>query len=232
MSIMLNKKDIELIAEKIITVLKKNNLAEGVCLYFNDKRITCHKEYDPLTKTSIYYEKVEENINPHNYLKYCAYNHILSMSFEGPLYDILNYNPGEFPKILENLFKKYEIYYEFGESWNLSFYPIDDKMQVEYTVYKKPEEAITLYYQKRNEYPEEIKAVMEAWYALSKKTGDIGGCVLGASLDFEFKGKNYRMIPCSPYQGEGSWAPYIEVISNLLRCLGATIINWNPGVLD
>lgn len=232
MSGILTKKDIELIVEKIIFTLKKNNLAGDICIYFNNKRISLKSQYDMKTHEIKYIETHEDNINPHDYFIYCAYEHIISMSFEGPLYDYLNYGKREFPKSLEDLFRKYGIYYEFGDSWNLSFYPIDDKMQIEYTLYDRPEEVIPLYFHKVEQYPEEIRIVMEAWYALSEKTGDIGSCVLGAYLGFRFKGKKYKMFPCSPYQGEGSWTPYVDVISNLLRGLGATELEWYPGVLD
>ena len=105
-------------------------------------------------------------------------------------------------------------------------------MKIEYTKYEEPPKVIYAYYNKRYIYPEEIKIVMEAWYALSEKTGDIGGCVIGAYLEFKFKGNIYKMDPCSPYQGEGSWTSYVDIISNLLKGFGATEIKWNPGHLD
>ena len=49
------------------------------------------------------------------------------MSFEGPLYDVLNaYVPGWVKKEDEfrKLFEKYGFYYELGNAWNLSAYEI------------------------------------------------------------------------------------------------------------
>lgn len=226
----LTKKTIDSIAVRILDVLEKRDLASDLCIYFNNKRISVKTK---IKNDKIIYERIEEeNINPHNYLTYCPYNHIMSISTEGGLYDELNYGSGQFPKVLEDLFKKVGIYYEMGESWNLSFYTLDDRMKVEYTEYEEPPKVIYAYYNKRYIYPEEIRIVMETWYALSEKTGDIGGCVIGAYLEFKFKENIYKMDPCSPYQGEGSWTPYIDIISNLLKGLGATEIKWNPGHLD
>lgn len=228
----ITKNKIEEIALKIIEVLEKKDLASDLCVYFNNKRISVRLKYNEEDETFYYLREEEENINPHNYLIYCPYNHIISISTEGGLYDELNYGSGEFPKELENLFDKTGIYYERGESWNLSFYPLYDDIKVEYTTYEEPKKTIPLYYTEKEKYPEEIKIVMETWYALSKKRGDIGCCVIGAYLRFDFNGEQYKMIPCSPYQGEGSWTPYVDIISTLLRNLGATNINWNPGHMD
>lgn len=228
----ITKNKIEKIALRIIEVLEKKNLANDLCIYFNNKRILVKLKYNEENETFSYIREEENNIDPHRYLNYCPYNHIISISTEGGLYHELNYGSGEFPKTLENLFNKTGIYYERGESWNLSFYPIDDDMKIEYTKYEEPPKVIYAYYNKRYIYPEEIKIVMEAWYALSEKTGDIGGCVIGAYLEFKFKGNIYKMDPCSPYQGEGSWTSYVDIISNLLKGFGATEIKWNPGHLD
>ena len=226
----LTKKKIEILALRILSTLEKKELASDLSIYFNNKRISIKTKY---TDEGVKYERVEEEgINPHDYLTYCPYKHIISISTEGELYTQLNYGSGQFPKVLEDLFKKVGIYYETGESWNLSFYTLDDRMKVEYTEYEEPPKVIYAYYNKRDIYQEEIRIVMEAWYALSEKTGDIGGCVIGAYLEFKFEGNIYKMDPCSPYQGEGSWTPYVDMISNLLKGLGATEIKWNPGRLD
>lgn len=62
--------------------------------------------------------------DPRTYFEYVANPHILSMSFEGPLYDILNGYYGEFGYDLEeefsNIFHKYGVYYELGNAWNLT----------------------------------------------------------------------------------------------------------------
>lgn len=65
--------------------------------------------------------------NPRDYFEYVNPNHILSMSFEGDLYDVLNYE-WEFPGYTElqeefaAIFHKYGTYYELGDAWNMSVY--------------------------------------------------------------------------------------------------------------
>lgn len=52
----------------------------------------------------------------------------LSMSFEGPLYDVLNGYMGRYGYKLEEefheLLKRYGVYPELGNSWNLSVYDL------------------------------------------------------------------------------------------------------------
>ena len=62
-------------------------------------------------------------MDPRDYLQYVREPNILSMSFEGPLYQILNCHD---MFALQNLFSKYGLYYELGDAWNLSAYPINE----------------------------------------------------------------------------------------------------------
>ena len=106
-------------------------------------------------------------------------------------------------------------------------------MEIEYTYYENPnEEEIVLFYGAIDKCPPEIGNIMQTWYLLSKKEGDVGSCVLGASVSFEYQNKKYKMSPCSPWQGEGSWTPYVDLVCKQLQRIGATNIEWNPGVLD
>jgi len=60
------------------------------------------------------------------YFEY-ANDKTVSMSFEGTLYNILNY--GEAPKMLEEfdkIFAKHKCYYELGYAWSLSVYFDED----------------------------------------------------------------------------------------------------------
>lgn len=228
----LTKERIEDLALTILKVLHEQELDNALCIYYNNKRISTYGEFNKegeyVTET-----KIEENKNPHNYFQYCAFDHIISISTEGRLYDKLNYGSGEFPQKLEKLFKELGIYYEMGNSWNLSFYPIDDNMEIEYTYYENPDEKeIVLSYGAIGKCPPEIENIMQIWYMLSTQQGDIGACVLGASVNFEYQNQKYKMLPCSPWQGEGSWTPYVELVCKQLQNVGATNIKWNPGMLD
>ena len=60
--------------------------------------------------------------DPRDYFEDVADPHILSMSFEGPLYDILNYGPWDLEDEFRNIFKKYGAYFDLGNAWNLSCY--------------------------------------------------------------------------------------------------------------
>lgn len=227
----ISKKTIENIAKSIIRELKKKNLANDVCIYFNNKRISIQMCLDPNDYTKIkWVQKIEENINPHDYFEYAAYDHIISMSFEGAFYDYINYSHGSFPNSLEKEFKELGIYWELGDAWNCSFYPVYDDMDIEYTKYEKPKSAIHIYHHS-NCLPE-LKLIMKEWYDKSKTTGDSGGCVLGAGFEFEYKGDKYYMSACSPWQGEGSWTPHVSWVKQNLEFLGAINIQWHCGRLD
>ena len=63
---------------------------------------------------------VIEDVDPRDYFDYCG--DIMSMDFEGPLYDVLNYYLGSLESGLVAIFDKYDCYYEFGNAWNLTLY--------------------------------------------------------------------------------------------------------------
>lgn len=66
---------------------------------------------------------------PTNHFKYVRDPNILSMSFEGPLYDVLNgyTHNREFENKFEKIFKKYGVYYELGNAWNLTCCPLEEE---------------------------------------------------------------------------------------------------------
>lgn len=82
--------------------------------------------------TSIYYQgdrynfhyngtmEVEKDIDVRDYIEYCN-PHTITMSFEGDLYELLNYEDCMYPPFYE-LFKKNGYSYELGNAWNLAAY--------------------------------------------------------------------------------------------------------------
>jgi hypothetical protein len=58
------------------------------------------------------------------------------MSFEGGLYDCINYGNGGVYDKLQNIFDNYGLYFELGNAWNLTAYPTNDDLEVEYTIYE------------------------------------------------------------------------------------------------
>jgi hypothetical protein len=114
-------------AFEIINFLIRHHLWQDTSVYVNGKRYGCydgeHYRYDN-TWDCVFRE---DNMNPKDYVEYTS--DFLTMTFEGPFYDIVNYNHsakycdrllGEFADIL----KKYNKYYELGYAWSLSLHNI------------------------------------------------------------------------------------------------------------
>ena len=226
----LTKTNIEELAMEIAAFLEKNCMANSTSIYFNNKVMRCKDDFDENDNYVVSWTTTE-NVNPHDYFEYCAYDHIISMSFEGPLYDVLNYTFGRKEEEFVAIFDKYGLYYEFGNAWNLSAYLSDDDIEVEYTMYDRPKETIYLY---RGSFstPSELEGIMDVWHDLSKKVGDKGSCVLGAGFKFEWKGDDYFMPAQSPWQGSISWETHKDTIKKMLENIGATEIQYDWGRMD
>jgi hypothetical protein len=226
----LTKADIEQFANEIMTYLEKHHLDSDVCIYYNNIRI--RNEYDWRIDDAPVIEIVDLDINPFDYFEYANREHILSMSFEGPLYDELNYNYGKCYDALQKIFKKYGCYWELGNAWNLSAYPIDDDMEIEFIDYGWPKKRTTLFQWDIENNPSELQLIMDTWYELSKQVGDKGSCVIGAGFEFTWDGNDYKMCACSPYQGSISWETSKEHIKKMLEDIGASNIVYNWGIMD
>ena len=117
----ISDKKCEELATEIFEWLVKNEMWVDVRIYFNGKYWGTH---NPETGEYYYNElKHYEGIaDPRDYFEYVRESeNILSMSFEGPLYELLNGYTGyrlvdQFNKIFEN----YGLYYEMGHQWNLT----------------------------------------------------------------------------------------------------------------
>jgi hypothetical protein len=112
-------------ALEIICWLLRHEMWIDTCIYANGKRFTCydgdHYQYDN-TWDCVF---VEEDMDPHKYVEYCG--DFLTMTFEGPLYDVINYSyPAKLcdPYLdeLNEICNKYKKYWELGYSWSLSLY--------------------------------------------------------------------------------------------------------------
>lgn len=120
----LTPKQKEQLAVEIRDWLIDHEMWQDVRIYFNGKCFSTddgNRHYAYNDRNNLF---VLENIDPRDYFEYVSPDDILSMSFEGPLYELLNdgiytvsiYDDEEFLAI----FKKYGCYYELGNSWNLS----------------------------------------------------------------------------------------------------------------
>lgn len=229
MKIRLTKELIEQLAYDVLKYLTKYHLDSDVCIYFNNKRIS-HK-YDWRAPEGTPPKLiVEENMNPLDYFEYVNYDHILSMSFEGPLYDSLNYS-GYKTDGLRELFEKYGVYWELGNAWNLSVYPIDDDLEIEFTAYGRPKQRKELYMWDKS-IPAALRRIMDVWYTLSEIEGEKGSCVVGAGFNFTLDEEDYFMCACSPYQGSLSWEANKDVVRMMLQGIGATDIRYDFGRMD
>lgn len=225
----LTKIKIEEMANEIIKYLKKNGLADDVCIYFNNKRVRIGESWDREKKEFVPYEKVDENISPLDYFEYANEKHILSMSFEGALYERVNYgNTDKFDEI----FKKYGLYYEQGHAWNLSAYPDTiDYDEIEYTSYEKEPEPIEIY-SHTEDAPVEILVIKHMWDKLSETTVHLGGsCVVSDGFKFEYKGKKYFMNPPT-YQGSCIYEHWKDTIKAELKGIGAENVIYSYGRMD
>lgn len=105
-----NSKKLEALAKEIHKWLVAHEMWTDVAIYYDGKRMAS-------------WEPSITEADPSTHFEYVADPHILSMSFEGPLYDVLNYYPA-LEAEFEKLFEKHGLYYELGDSWNLTCYEI------------------------------------------------------------------------------------------------------------
>lgn len=117
----------ENLAKEIHSFLVKHGLWVDCSIYFNGKCwSTQRKVGDRLEfcyNENRYFESVAD---PKDYFEYVRQpENILSMSFEGGLYEVLNgYHSYKLEAEFQQIFRKYGLYYEMGNSWNLSCYEI------------------------------------------------------------------------------------------------------------
>ena len=122
----LSPKQKEELAKEIHAFLVAHGLWVDCNIYFNGKcwstmrKNRNHHEF--CYNENRYFESVAD---PKDYFEYVAEPNILSMSFEGGLYEVLNgYYGFKTEEKFQEIFKKYGLYYELGNAWNLSCYEI------------------------------------------------------------------------------------------------------------
>lgn len=122
----LTEKKIEKLAMEIRKFLLEHDMWIDTSIYFNGR---CFSTYDSNLDRYFYNDPnnliARENENPWDYFDCVNPEHILSMSFEGPVCKMLYY--GEYPglkKKFDKIFEKYGLCYEFGDHWNFSCYYI------------------------------------------------------------------------------------------------------------
>lgn len=109
----------EKLAQDIIDFLKKNNLDMCVSLLYNGKMV----DVDTGATKDI--------SSAGDYVDYFN-DDTITMTFEGPLYNLLNgywvfEDDATYQKLydeFENIFKKYNLFYDLGDYWNLTAYEL------------------------------------------------------------------------------------------------------------
>lgn len=114
----------EQMAKEIYELFLRHEMWQDVCIYYNGKRMSTSDGNEFRYNGEPF---IEEDVDPRNYFEYVCNPHILSMSFEGPVYNCLNNYAGDcgesVAQELLELLSKYGCYYELGNAWNLSCYP-------------------------------------------------------------------------------------------------------------
>lgn len=120
----LTKKQRENLATEIFNWLNDHEMWVDTQIYFNGKCwSTSNKDYTEFCYNERRYFEYEAE--PKDYFEYVREPNILSMSFEGELYDVLNgyaYGWVKQEEEFRKIFEKYGVYFELGNAWNLSCY--------------------------------------------------------------------------------------------------------------
>lgn len=214
----LTKRKISKMAKEIMDFLKEKEISDGVYIFYNNKVL----DENGICKL---------NPNPNDYFEYAAKDHILSMSFGIVLFSVFEGLSPSYKKQLDEIFNSYCVFYEFGDDWNLTCYPIYQDMEVEYTYYQKPNKPLRIY-NIEQAMPIEIKKIAMEWRELQAKVGDVGSCVLGAGFSFNYNEREYFLSPCALYQGSISWEKDKDYIEVLLSNIGAKNIRYHWGRMD
>lgn len=109
-----NKERNEKLANEIKDWLVQNGFVIDNRIYFNGK---CFDSIGNGHNDDGY--RIIEDIKPSDYFEY-ANDDTVSMSFEGELYDLINYEGGKLLNEFNEVFSRNNCYFELGHAWNLS----------------------------------------------------------------------------------------------------------------
>lgn len=215
----LTKQLIEKMANEIAQYCYDNEYGDVILYYNGNQRFVDYYGHER--------DEIVENVNPHDYFDYCAYNHIFSMSSEGFLdleYELLN------EKGIDKIFHKYGLYAELGNSWNCSCYLLYDDMEVEYTIYEIPKEKI--YILRWKNYDSEIMGLIDTYNKAIEEANPKcnGSCIIGDGINFELNGQPYKFD--TNYNQSDAVDSVINACKEYLQSIGATNIWYDCGRMD
>jgi len=112
--------NIEKLARELRKFLLDRDMWVDTTIYFNGKAFSTDDRHGRYCYNDPHNLIVLENEDPRRITEYAG--DILTMTFEGPLYDALNYGEPSWrvEEELRAIFKKYGLYYELGNAWNLT----------------------------------------------------------------------------------------------------------------
>lgn len=118
------KAAIENLANDIRDYLLLRGMWQDTFIYFNGKAFGTDDGHGHYYYNDPTHLVVLENEDPHRYTDYAG--DILTMTFEGPLYEAMNYGSDRWQteEDLLEIFRRYGLYYEMGEAWNLTACPL------------------------------------------------------------------------------------------------------------
>jgi len=123
----LTSEEKECFAKEVRQFLLRNDLWVDTRIYFNGKAFSTYDRNGNHFCNDPNHLVVLEDEDPRNYFEYVAKEDILSMSFEGPLYRVMNYHcewgadfDDRILKELNEILEQYGVYYELGHAWNLT----------------------------------------------------------------------------------------------------------------
>ncbi len=110
---------LEHLATEIYQWLRDRGMWMDVAIFYDGKRMTSQSAVGGETIFRYNGEPFRDAADPRDFFEYVADPHILSMSFDGPLYEALNYG-GKEEEELHMLLKSHGLSYGLGNAWNLT----------------------------------------------------------------------------------------------------------------
>lgn len=116
------QKHLEELTLKLIMYLQKHRMFHNINIYVNNQRFSSDFHVGDTEKNTSYGNfYLADDIDVTQIVEYNNPD-TLTMTFEGPLYDELNYNRSNTRRDLEQIFAQYGFYFEQGYAWSLAAY--------------------------------------------------------------------------------------------------------------